>query len=163
MYDECKYCVEINSDHSEPIFFTSGVKQGCNHSQMLANIYQNDLYEIFDDLCAPVKIADMDLSSMSWMDEEVLSESSDVLQGALYKLNDYCIIWGVQVNKGKTKCMVLGKKGTAKFPASEQISFQNLSLETVNCTRYLGLQICAKWNVSMTIEDRVANPGWPIT
>ncbi len=105
----------------------------------------------------------MDLSSTSWTDEEVLSESSDVLQRALYKLNDYCIIWGVQTNKGKTKCMVLSKQGTAKSPASEQISFQNVSIETVNCTRYLGLQICVKWNIPTTIEDRVANSGWQIT
>ena len=145
MYNECQYCIKTSSGISEPFSSTSGVKQGCYLSPTLANIYQNDLHEIFDEPCAPVNLADMPLSSMSWADDLVLlSESAEGLQRSLDKLRDYCYKWGLQVNKAKTKCMVMRKCGTRNPLGAAKIKYGEANHELIDSTRYLGLQISAK-------------------
>ncbi len=156
MYNECQYCIKTSSGISEPFLSTSGVKQGWNLSPTLANIYQNDLHEIFDEPCAPVNLADMPISSMSWTDDLVLlSESAEGLHGSLDKFREHCYKWGLQVNKAKTKCMVLRKCGTRNPLGAAEIKYGETNLEFTDSTRYLGLQISAKGDLSHTIKDRV--------
>ena len=50
----------------------TGVKQGCNLSSLLSYLYQNDLHDIFDDTCDPVKLGNMHVNSLSWADDLIL-------------------------------------------------------------------------------------------
>ncbi len=98
---ECQYYIKGSSGISELFLSTSSVKQGCNLSPTLANIYQNDLHDIFDELCAPVKLADMPLSSMSWVDDLILlAESAEGLQRSLDKLTTRlrgAVLWMLRI------------------------------------------------------------------
>ena len=90
--------------------FSTGMKQGCNLSPTLSNIYQIDLHSIFDHCCDPVSLDGHDFSSMSWADDLVLiSQTSRGLQMCMNKLENYCEQWGLTVNVDKTKIMVMSK------------------------------------------------------
>ena len=72
MYDECKYCVKTNTDQ---LFRRYPICQWCRIRKQCASgagKYVPKRHEIFDDLCTPVKLADMALSSMSLADDLVL-------------------------------------------------------------------------------------------
>ena len=48
MYDGIKFKVKTSKGYTKEFISTSGVKQGCNLSPSLANIFQNDMPLIFD-------------------------------------------------------------------------------------------------------------------
>ncbi len=101
------YCVKTNNGITESFSSTCGVKQGCNLSPTLANVYQNDLHDLFDNECTPVELAGLKMNLLSWADDLVLMSSSAAgLQRWLNKLEIYCYKWNLEVNNSKTKCMV---------------------------------------------------------
>ena len=70
-------------------FFKShiGVKQGCNLSPTLFNIFVTDIFSLFTNLCAPVKLGETNLNCLLYADDLVLlSESEAGLQKFLTKL-----------------------------------------------------------------------------
>lgn len=110
MYSNCVYAIKTNNTISDSFNSSIGVKQGCPLSPILSNIFQNDLHDIFDDSCNPIKLGDTYMNSLSWADDLVLmSTSKNGLQNALNKLQTYCQNWGLSVNVSKTKSMVFGK------------------------------------------------------
>ena len=105
MYSQCEYCIKTIAGLSMPFVSDSGVKQGCNLSPTLANIFQNDLHDIFGDECDPVELDDLILNCMSWADDLVLfSKSAQHLQLCLDRLHKYCYKWGLEINSKKTIC-----------------------------------------------------------
>ena len=53
------YIVKTNNHLSEGfkskgVISKSGGKQECNPNPTLSNIYQNDMYKLFDDTCEPI-------------------------------------------------------------------------------------------------------------
>ena len=85
---------------------TTGVKQGCNLSPCMSNLYQNDLHNIFDETCDPTCLGTLKINSLSWADDLVIvSKSALGLQNCLNKLYLYCLKWGLNLNTQKTKCI----------------------------------------------------------
>jgi hypothetical protein len=72
MYTNCHFSVKTRGGLSKPFLSTTGVKQGCNLSPTLANLFQNDLHDIFDNACSPVTLGDITFNSLSWADDLVL-------------------------------------------------------------------------------------------
>ena len=64
----------------------SSVKQGCNLSPILANIYQNDLHNMFNGTCEPVCIKDITFNSLSSADDLVLLSRSEIGLFESYKI-----------------------------------------------------------------------------
>ena len=58
MYSRCVYTVKVDGYASAGTMSKSGVKQGCNSSPLLSNIYQNELHEISNTDCDPLKLSD---------------------------------------------------------------------------------------------------------
>ena len=76
-----------------------GLKQGCNLSPILFNIFINDLNEIFDKtFCQPAKIKNLTLNNLLYADDLVLvSETSSGLQNCLDRLQEYCDKWRLRM------------------------------------------------------------------
>ena len=49
MYSKCKYCIKTEKGITKQFSSTTGVKQGCNLSLCMSNLYQNDLHILFDE------------------------------------------------------------------------------------------------------------------
>ena len=69
MYSNCRYAIKRQNTLTTSFHSTCGVKQGCNLSPTLSNLYQNDLHNIFDNSCKPVHLGDITINSLSYADE----------------------------------------------------------------------------------------------
>ncbi len=69
MYNSCYYHIKCNGGITTEILSSIGMKQGCNLSPSLSNIYQNDLHDIFTPDCDPVELDGYTFNSLSWADE----------------------------------------------------------------------------------------------
>ena len=131
---------------------TSGVKQGCNLSPTLSNIYQNDIHDIFSTGCDPVELDGILFNSLSWADDLVIMSTSKTgLQKCLNNLSEYCEKWQLSVNIQKTKVMVLSG-GNAQ---ARDIKFEDIELECVSSYKYLGLIFSRNGNITKMEEDRI--------
>ena len=104
MYSSVRYSVKLE-DGTTPFFNSSiGVKQGCNLSPTLFNIFINDVPNLFDDSCDPVRLGSTNLYCLLYTDDLVLlSESQKGLQYCLTKLERYTNRWKLNINKKKIK------------------------------------------------------------
>ena len=137
MYQNAQFCVKTENGVTKSFLSTTGVKQGCNLSPLLSNLYQNDLRDIFDDTCDPVRLVNMHVNSLSWADDLILlSDSQTGLQNCLNKLNDFCKKWHLPVNTLKTKCMVIRKRKQNNLCTYH---FNNSYIEMVEEYVYLGI------------------------
>ena len=121
MYSSVRYSVKLE-DGTTP-FFNSfiGVKQSCNLSPTLFNIFINDVPNLFDDSCDPVRLGNTNLNCLLYADDLVLlSESQKGLQSCLTKLERYTNRWKLNINKKKSKILLIGT------PAQTHIRYYKL-------------------------------------
>lgn len=138
MYDEVHYSIKTSDGCTNMFSSKIGVKQGCILSPTLFSIYLNDMTKIFDYSCDPVTIDGVKVSSLLYADDIVLiSESEKGLQSCLDKLYDYCSMWNLSVNIGKSKVMIFNKSG--RLINSYRFSLNNQDLEISNEYKYLGI------------------------
>jgi hypothetical protein len=95
MYNLCgQSAVKIDNKHSNYFNLEKGVNQGGSLRTTLFNCFINDVHDIFDQSCDPLKLDHTLVSSLSFADDLVIcSESHKGLQNALYKLQQYCFDW----------------------------------------------------------------------
>ena len=152
MYSTTKYRVRIDGHLSPNFLATCGLKQGCPMSPILSNIFQNDLHEIFDNGCDPMKAGDICINSISWADDlSLVSNSKNGLQQCLNQLYSYCEKWGLVVNTNKTKTMVMSKHTFT----NENFNFGKISLQCVRSFNYLGFQINFNGKFRNLVQDRI--------
>ena len=104
MYSSVRYSVKLE-DGTTP-FFNSfiEVKQGCNLSPTLFNIFINDVPNLFDDSCDPVRLGNTNLNFLLYAGDLVLlSESQKGLQSCLTKLERYTNRWKPNINNKNPK------------------------------------------------------------
>ena len=153
MYSSCHYLVNCGEGLSPPIPALSGLKQGCNLSPNLSNVFQNDIHSIFDQSCDPVELGSISFNSLSWADDMVLLSTSEIgLQRSLDALSKYCRKWTISVNTDKTVCMILSKGKTRKYPT---FFINDRELKYSSKVSYLGLCITPNFSMSAMIEDRI--------
>ena len=153
MYTENKCAVWIGNKRTE--FFTQGcgVRQGCNLSPALFNIYINELAVLLEQSAAPgLTLFDKEVKCLLYADDLVLlSPTEQGLQQHLNLLEQYCQNWALAVNLKKTKIMIFQKK-----PRCQENRYKwtlgNTALEhTLNYT-YLGLTITASGSFCMAVN-----------
>ena len=137
MYEDIKMAVKLPGGLTP--FFESlvGLRQGCNLSPMLFNIYVNDLIEeLQNDDCDPVIINNCSISCLMYADDLlVLSESWEGLTASLNKLGTFSNKWKLTVSENKTKIMVFSKNGRQPFLKHK---VGNITIKTCNEYTYLG-------------------------
>ena len=140
MYSTADYIIKSDGKFSVPIGSRFGVKQGCNLSPLLFNLFVNDIHSIFGE-CEPLNINDWKISSLAFADDLVLlSETESGLRECLLRLESYCNDWGLKVNPTKTKVVVFNKKFTKNIK-NLNFSINQNPIEVTNSYRYLGVEI----------------------
>ena len=137
MYDNVQQRVRINDLLIEPILSNVGLKQGCNLSPTLFNLFIEDLKLEFGPQCDPVRVGNYAVSHLLYADDLILlSQSAEGLQLTLDKLHSYCLRWNLQINVKKSKAMVFNKTG--KIPQNVSFHIGDSELPMVNRFKYLG-------------------------
>ena len=104
--------IKLTDGLLQPIKSTIGLKQGCVFSPILFNLFINKISSIFDETCSPVKINNVNLSSLLWADDLMLvSQTSTGLQNAINKMNTFYQSLDLKINIKKTKVIVFNKRG----------------------------------------------------
>ena len=99
MYKKVNLSVRLPNGITQSFSSNIALKQGCNLSPILFNIFINDLNEIFDKtFCQPAKIKNLTLNNLLYTDDLILvSETSSGLQNCLDRLQEYCDKWRLTV------------------------------------------------------------------
>lgn len=153
MYQKAKSCVKVNNVLTG--FFSSytGVRQGENLSPILFSIYLNDLTQFMsckmEGLTTMSSVTQACLSDdtidvylklylLLYADDTVLlAENKFDLQNGLNAMNEYCNIWGLQVNEAKTKIVIFSSHKINK--ETFIFKYNNRDLEIVDEFSYLGV------------------------
>ena len=91
MYKKTKLSVLLLRGITEFSPSNVGLKQGCNMSPILFNLFVNDINEIFDRFCHLVSLGNIKLSNLLYADALILiSETKTGLQSCVDNLQAYC-------------------------------------------------------------------------
>ena len=105
MYEDIKMAVKLPGGLTHFFESLTGVRQSCNLSPMLLNIYVNDLIEeLQNDDCNPVIINNCSVSCLTYADDLlVLSESWEGLTASLNKLGTFSNKWKLTISEKRPK------------------------------------------------------------
>ena len=130
-----------------------GVKQGCILSPLLFNIFLADIVQRFEiQKCEAIEIGESKkISCLLWADDMVLlSKSDDGLKNMLSELSRYVEENHMEINKDKTKCMVLNQSG--KF-IRRSYNLGGGTIFTTNSYKYLGFIITPSGEITTGLKD----------
>ena len=139
MYSGLQSCIRLNDSISIPFQSTVGLKQGCNLSPLLFNIFINDLVVELNTTegDAPL-LGQSPVGCLLYADDLILiSESKTGLQKSLDNLESYIKKWFLEVNLSKTKCLTFSKGHSKKN--KNQWALGDKQLESCESYCYLGV------------------------
>ena len=116
MYNKTRLSIRLPRGITSYFPSSIGLKQGCNLSPILFNLFINDIHEIFDEtFCQPPCIMELKLSHLLYADDLILmSETRSGLQNCLSRLQAYCDKCKLSVNIKKTKTMIVTKRQSSE-------------------------------------------------
>ena len=144
IYKKTKCAVKSENKITQFFDYTKGVRQGCPLSPLLFNLYINDIFKLLHNSThTPLVLNDnVQTNILMYADDLViLAKSEEELQTKLNKLSDYCNKWKLEINVGKTKCMVFNRGGRL---CNLNLKLNNVNVENVKIFKYLGFTIGAK-------------------
>ena len=137
MYDDLQMTVKLSNGITP--FFSSlmDVRQGCNLSPLLFDIFVNDIFDIFDGKeCCPVNLHNKPIICLMYADDLlILSETDDGLTECLQRLNRYSHKWKMTISTKKTKIMIFNKSCRM---IRLKIRIGELTIESCFQYKYLG-------------------------
>ena len=153
MYSESTFRLKCNGEFSSAIPCKIGVKQGCNLSPLLFNLFINDIHNIFDVSANPVNIDGNKFNTLSFADDLVLlSESQCGLQDCLSKLEKYCSDWGLKVNLTKTNVVVFNRAFTNRIK-NLNFTFEGKPVQPLKSYCYLGIDISSTGSFATAMDS----------
>ena len=136
MYANLKASVKLTDGITQPFVSKTGVRQGCNLSPTLFNLFINDIVGLFDEQCLPPKMGNQNINCLMYADDIlILSETEEGLRRSLSKLEDYSQRWKLNVNVKKTKILVFNKAGRN---IKLSVRFGNNHITSCENYKYLG-------------------------
>ena len=138
MYHKIHLSVCLPNDIAQSFSSNIGLKQDCNLSPILFDIFINVLNEMFDKtFCQTEKIKNLTLNNLRYVDDLVLvSETSSGLKNCLDRLQEYCnkLRLTVNINNKKKK----KNYGSGKVKNQTSFIYKNSALDMCKFYSYLG-------------------------
>ena len=137
IYKTSSLAVKVAGGRSTIFPSKVGLKQGCNLSPLLFNLFINDfLAQINMPFDHSPLLQNIPINGLMYADDLVLiSETEAGLQNLLDILHRYTESWFLQINKSKTKCVHFSR---TKFDPAGQMKFGSDTLESTESYCYLG-------------------------
>ena len=111
LYSNLSSCILVKGGLSTKFPSLVGVKQGCNLSPLLFNMFINDLVELFPISDNTPVLSSIGINCLLCADDIVLlSKTKEGLQEMIDKLYGFTQKWFLQVNTLKTKTLIFSRK-----------------------------------------------------
>lgn len=146
MYESVKSCVQVNcsGDATEYFDCLEGVRQGCQLSPFLFNLFLNDLdNELRKTRGSAVNVGLLNLYSLLFADDLIIfAETANMMQKLICNFESYCRKWKLKVNMKKTKIVVFRNGGYLRRYERWTLDGQNVEVVPNYC--YLGIYFSTK-------------------
>ena len=141
MYSSVRAAVKLNAGVTPSFASNIGLKQGCNLSPTLFNVFINDIPELFISKdCDPMYLGETKVNCLLYADDLVLlSQSESGLQESLAKLECYVKRWKLKINFKKSKVLIFGSKSQRRPYIMTNWYFGGDLIECVDEYPYLGI------------------------
>jgi hypothetical protein len=139
MYSRLQACICLPNGLSLPFPSLVGLKQGCNLSPMLFNLFVNDFIDNFNyEKCDSPLLENLKVGCLFYADDLVLiSESKEGLQESLNDLHNFTKQWHLEINTIKTKCLVFSRGRKKDIP--DTFTLGEILLTQCDSYCYLGV------------------------
>ena len=145
LYDNVNCCVRLNSIKTEWFEVTCGLKQGCNLSTILFNLYVNDIVQKIKATNKGIDIDGEKVSVLLYADDLILlAPSESDLQLMLNELNVWCDDNKMTINEDKSNVIHFRPNSIAK--TDKIFKCGNKTLNLVDRYKYLGLLLTQHLN-----------------
>lgn len=151
--------VRVEDDTTEEVQILRGVRQGCILSPVLFNLYAEAIFdEALENKTEGIIINGVTVNNIRYADDAVLlTNSLEDMQRLVDCVNDASNSYGLNINKKKTKYMVISPRdieGTA-------LTINGELIQRVDKFKYLGCYFNKKWDHSMEIRCRIEQSRSP--
>ena len=158
IYSSSSLAVKTQNGRSKIFSSRVGLKQGCNLSPLLFNLFINDLLtELQGIMSGSPTLEGIPINALMYADDLVLiSETEEGLQSLLDTLQRYTDKWFLQVNKSKTKYMRISNSD--KNPL-KSMKLGDTQLEATNEYCYLGTIFSSNGSLNQaakTLHDKAS-------
>uniref|UniRef100_A0A671U6T8 ribonuclease H n=1 Tax=Sparus aurata TaxID=8175 RepID=A0A671U6T8_SPAAU len=154
MYTNSKCAVKIGD--KQTAFFPQGrgVRQGCNLSPILFNLYINEFACQLDQSTSPgLNLNGTEVKNLLYADDLVLlSPTKEGLQQHLSLLHTFCQSWALTVNPKKTKIMIFQKQSRSQ-DNTHNFYLDTTKLQHTKNYTYLGLNISSTGSFNLAVKD----------
>ena len=153
MYQENRVFIKLKNGLLQPFTTSIGIKQGCVFSPILFNLFIDNINNIFDESCAPVRLNNMDLNCLLWADDLVIfSRTAEGLQNAILKTHSFYKSLGLKINLKKTKILIFNKGGL-KLDKAYNFFLAGKKVEVSDHYQYLGLNLRPSGSMTFAIQE----------
>ena len=154
MYSKLRACVQSGNSLTVLFHCLVGTRQGCMLSPFLFIFYLNELIKMSNaNECEGIYINEYhrNITMLLYADDLIiLGDQVGRVQKLLNVLSNFCSLWGLQVNLGKTKVMVYRNGGI--ISKNEKFYFNGKEIENVSYYKYLGIMMSTRlsWSPAQT-------------
>ena len=138
IYENNTFSIKSNDKTPNKWPIKRGLRQGCNLSSILFNIFLNDLFDETENYLNHCPTLDnSEIPALQYADDLCFLTITPIgLTKALKHLQNYCDKWYLTINPTKSKILICSKG--SKHTRYERWSIKNEEIEIVNKFTYLG-------------------------
>ena len=142
--------------HGYEFLCVTGVRQGESLSPFLFNMLIKEMEEYIakHTKCKGYQWGNLCCLLFAFADDlAIVAKSPEELQAAMDSAQDYCSLWGLNINHSKTKVMCFNRAGKKLSP---KFNIGGAEIESTDSFCYLGLSMHLNAGLTRTIE-KLAN------
>lgn len=145
--------LRVDGEHTEQVKILRGVRQGCVISPLIFNLYSEHIFkEALKEIEEGISINGLRLNNLRYADDTIVfADTLEGLQKLMDKITETSKQYGLDINTGKTKFMIISKKDIK----GANLYINQARIERVSQYNYLGTIINELWDNSQEIRCRI--------